>query len=69
MQRNYETLDAVVVVACLAMVTGLGTELRLLKDIPTDHLLLFPAGDRHSGPAGGLWGVPMGQQCRGRTGG
>jgi len=38
MQRNYETLDAVVVVACLVMVSGLGAGLLLLQDIPTDHL-------------------------------
>lgn len=36
--RNYETLDAIVVVACLVMVTGLGAGLLLLHDIPTDHL-------------------------------
>lgn len=38
MNRNYETLDAIVVVACLSMVTGLGAGLLLLTDIPTDHL-------------------------------
>jgi hypothetical protein len=38
MHRNYETLDAIVVVACLIMVSGLGAGLLLLHDIPTDHL-------------------------------
>lgn len=38
MTRNYETLDAIVVIACLVMVTGLGAGLLLLHEIPTDHL-------------------------------
>jgi len=38
MKRDYETLDAIVVVACLLMVSGLGAGLLLLQDIPTDHL-------------------------------
>ena len=37
MERNYETLDAIVVVACLVMVTGLGTGLMFVQ-VPTDHL-------------------------------
>lgn len=36
--RNYETLDAIVVVASLVMVSGLGAGLLLLKDIPGEHL-------------------------------
>ena len=38
MHRNYETLDAIVVIACLVMVSGLGAGLMLLPGIPTDHL-------------------------------
>lgn len=38
MTRNYENLDAIVVCACLAMVTGLGAGLIFIHDIPTDHL-------------------------------
>lgn len=37
-RRNYETLDAIVVVAALLMVTGLGAGLLLLEDIPGEHL-------------------------------
>lgn len=38
MKRDYETLDAIVVVACLVMVSGLGAALVLVRDIPTGHL-------------------------------
>lgn len=38
MERNYETLDAIVVVACLVMVSGLGAGLMLLPSIPSEHL-------------------------------
>jgi len=36
--RNYETLDAIVVVASLVMVTGLGAGLLLIKDIDQANL-------------------------------
>ena len=37
-QRNYENLDATVVIGSMAMVTGLGAGLIFVRDIPTEVL-------------------------------